>query len=381
MEPVNNSSFIKEQKCPNCGGTLRFVPEKGKVICEFCDAEFNVEDIKDDITDKKEASSELNSDSDSEVDFEGFDFTKFYERVTHNENESLPIYYCKSCGAEVIASYEEASITCPFCSNKIVLSDKVSGKVRPDGIIPFSIPAKDLKKHMDDFFEDKKLMPKNYFSESIMSSITGLYVPFWLFDGTVDGTFVFDASKNSHYIRGNYYVDATSFYSVGREGKIKFRDMPIDASEKMDDKFMDSVLPYDLSGIKDFDFQYLAGFAADRFDVPGKSLQEGAENRMRSTAVDVAKKSILSKYDTANITKTKLRASDIKVRYVLMPIYSFSIKYGGKEYRYAVNGQTGKVVGEVPTSKFESQKYFLIRMLVPTLIIMLILIIVYLMGY
>ena len=155
---------VKEQKCPNCGGTVRFVPEKGKLVCEFCDAEFVIEQSKDDASTGVVSSEQGNY---GEL-IEGFDFRKFYDGVPKDDVNCLPIYYCKSCGAEILAAKEEASLTCPYCTNKIVLSDKVSGSLRPNGIIPFKLAKEDLKKHLDDFYKDKKLLPKNFFNENVI---------------------------------------------------------------------------------------------------------------------------------------------------------------------------------------------------------------------
>ena len=57
---------------------------------------------------------------------------------------------------------------------------------------------------------------------------------------------------------------------------------------------------------------------------------------------------------------SKLGAT-LDAKYILFPVYLFDIDYQGKKYSFAVNGQTGKVVGEVPTSKSVSRGYFLKR--------------------
>ena len=76
MDPLNYSNFIKEQKCPNCGGTVRFVPEKGKIVCEFCDSVFDIQP--------------------SQTQIQGFDFKAFYEGVPQDDSGVLKVYYCKS---------------------------------------------------------------------------------------------------------------------------------------------------------------------------------------------------------------------------------------------------------------------------------------------
>ncbi|MBR4776660.1 MAG: hypothetical protein IK007_03500 [Lachnospiraceae bacterium] len=370
MDPVNNSQFIKEQKCPNCGGTVRFVPEKGKLVCEFCDTEFEI---------KSESTNYDHSSVNGIIN--GFDFRKFYEGVPKDDSQSLPIYYCKSCGAEVIAASEEASLTCPYCSNKIVLSDKVAGNMRPNGIIPFKIAKADLKKHLDKFYEDKKLLPKNFFSESKMEMVTGVYVPFWLFNGTIYGKYNYTGKKVRSHVSGDLRITETETYDVFRSGGVAFKDIPLDASEKIDDALMDSILPYDFSEVKDFNYQYLAGFAADRFDVPGRSLQERAQKRMELTAKNKVNAMVSSQYTSIALNNYTLQANDIDVRYILLPVYFFSIKSGDTDYKFAVNGQTGKVVGELPIDEKASRHYMLKKAAIPAAVVALYYILSYFLGW
>ena len=392
MDPINNSQYIKEQKCPNCGGTVRFVPEKGKLVCEFCDTEFEImsESAQSGSTNTNSTSNTAGtavngsaggSASTGLTTISGFDFKQFYDGVPKDDSQNLPIYYCKSCGAEVIAAFEEASLTCPYCSNKIVLSDKVAGNMRPNGIIPFKIAKADLKKHMDKFYEDKKLLPRNFFSESKMEQVTGVYVPFWLFNGTIDGKYNYTGKKISSHVSGDYRITETEVYDVFRNGGVAFKDIPLDASEKIDDALMDSVLPYDFSEVKDFNYQYLAGFAADRFDVPGRSLQKRAQERMEQTAKKIVNAKVGSQYTSISLNNYILQATGIDVRYILLPVYIFSIKSGGNDYKFAVNGQTGKVVGELPIDGKVSRQYMLKKAAIPAAVVALYYILSYFMGW
>ncbi len=457
MDPQNNSDSIKVLRCPNCFGTVDFVPGKQKIVCQFCGCEFDIDQKSDDgVTESvnpvmsmfsnadtattsdvtsdqsltatsdvmpaqsttitsgatsaqlstttsvpsittPDTSTQLSTttpaasgtestgisispDTQPSSPIQGFDFTQFYEGVKQEDSENLPIYYCKSCGAEVIAANEEASLTCPYCTNKIVLSNKVSGKFRPDGIIPFKIPQSELKKHLDDFYKDKKLLPRNFFSQSKMEKVTGIYVPFWLFSGTVGGDFVYKGDKVKTSVSGDYNVTETSTYNVQRSGQVTFENIPLDASEKIDDALMDSVLPYDFSEVKNFNYQYLAGFAADRFDVPGKSLQKRAEDRMINTTAKKATSSVRSEYINVSMKNNYLKAVNVKVKYILLPVYLFSIKHDGTKYEFSVNGQTGKVVGNLPIDKKVCIWYRLKKSLIPAAVVALYFILSYFLG-
>ena len=278
-----------------------------------------------------------------------------------------------------MAAGEAAALTCPYCASKIVLSDKLSGNVRPNGIIPFKIAQKDLKKHVDKFYKNKKLLPRNFFNKSHMEKVTGIYVPFWLFSGTVYGRCNYECTSVSTTTSGDYQYTTTKTYDVVRDVNAGFAGIPIDASDKLNDKLADSVLPYNMSELVPYQSGYLSGFAADRFDVPGKSLQSRVESLMRTTTAGIAAKS-LSSYNSTKLKSASLNATDIGVSYVLLPMDIFKIKYGKKKYEFAVNGQTGKVVGSLPTDKTTSRIYFLIRFGIVTAVIMLASIISYLMG-
>ena len=184
-------SQIAEQKCPACGAPLRFDPASGMLVCDYCGTKTELPKAKDS-QEKKETGREkekpAKADNKAEDDeIGGFDFDSLDDLVTDPNAMNLPVYNCVSCGAEVIAPPEQMALTCPYCGNNIVLTQKVTGKLRPDGVIPFRIHAKDLPAAVNNFYKDKKLLPRHFFSESTMGKVTGVYVPFWVFSGDVKG--------------------------------------------------------------------------------------------------------------------------------------------------------------------------------------------------
>lgn len=337
---------VVEQKCPSCGAAMRFDPQNGKLVCDHCGAEI---DITSDV-------------SDTQTTIEGIDFDALNEQATAADAEALPVYHCESCGAEVITPPEQAALTCPYCSNNIVLTDKVSGKLRPDGVIPFHITAAELPDALTHFYKDKILLPKNFFSENTMSRVTGVYVPFWVFSGQMTGELTYRATRVSSKREGDYDVTETDHYRLTRNVSMSFEDLPVDASGKIDDALMDSLEPFDMADARPFDMRYLAGFTADRFDLAKSDIAPRAVNRMRATAESVADRKATRGYSSATRSGGTLRA-DITAKYLLLPVYLFDVAHGGQSYHFAVNGQTGKVVGSLPTDKGVSRRYFWVRVL------------------
>ena len=339
MDPVH------EQKCAACGGPLRFDPESGKLVCDYCGTVFDIEAQQP--PEPGEALGDV-------------DFDQLSAHAAAVGAEGLPIYNCVSCGAEVITSPQQMALTCPYCGNNIVLTEKTSGNLRPDGLIPFKITAKALPEAMTKFYKGKKLLPKNFFSESRMEKVTGVYVPFWVFSGTLKGRLDFTGDKSSSRRSGDYIITDTEHYRIRRDVSMEFRDLPVDASGRVDDALMDSLEPFHMEDEKPFDMQYLAGFTADRFDQARKDMAGRAKKRMNNSAISLVNGKLAGEYSNVSSTGGSLQA-DLRARYLLFPVYLFDLKHGNKTYAFAVNGQTGEVVGSVPTDKKVSWQYFLIR--------------------
>lgn len=338
---------VQEQKCPDCGAPLRFDPTLGKLVCDYCGAHVDVSGSVDE----------------EDPVLQDLDFGVFTVQASDPNAQALPVYNCLSCGAEVIAAAEQAALTCPYCGNNIVLTDKVSGKLRPDGVIPFRIDAASLPAAMKRFYKDKVLLPKGFFSESSMSKVTGVYVPFWVFGGTLSGALHYRAERSGgSYREGDYIVSEIDHFHLSRDVSVSFEDLPVDASGRIDDALMDSLEPFDIAGAKPFDMRYLAGFTADRFDQEKDDMAQRARSRMLATAESVAISEVERQYDSVMKAGGGLRA-DLRARYLLLPVYLFDLAYGGKTFHFAVNGQTGKVVGSIPTDGKLSLRYFLVRAL------------------
>ncbi|MCR5356486.1 MAG: TFIIB-type zinc ribbon-containing protein [Lachnospiraceae bacterium] len=347
---------VAEMECPACGGSMHFDPKTGKMVCDYCGTAVDIESKP-----AGQAGEEAPKEEKKE-EISGFDFASLNEQATNANAEDLPIYLCKSCAAELIAPPEQISMTCPYCNSNIVLTQKVSGKLRPNGIIPFRIDKKALPGAMNRYYKDKVLLPKRFFSESTMGKVTGVYVPFWVFNGSVSGNIVFNGDKTETTRQGDYDIITTSTYALDRQVSMSFENVPVDASGKISDALMDSLEPFDMKEVKDFDMRYLAGYTSERFDEAKDTISERAQKRMFTTAYNATSPIAGAGYSNVRRAGGKLKAT-INAKYLLLPVYMFSIKFGGKQYEFSVNGQTGEVVGTLPIDNSVCLEYFFKRAL------------------
>ena len=336
-----------EQKCPACGAPLRFDPETGKLVCDYCGT------VTEIAPEEAQAAAE-----NAETVLQGFDFNEILQNSSSAKPAELPIYNCRSCGAEIIADPETVSLTCPYCRNNIVLTQKVSGSLRPDAILPFKITPKMLPDVLTKFYADKKLLPKNFFTERTVGDVNGVYVPFWLFSGTVSGSLDYLGERVNTRTVGQYQITDTAHYRLSRNVSMSFDSLPLDAAEKIEDELMDSIQPYDYRELKPFDLRYLAGYTADRFDAAPRDIAVRAKERMVNSTQTLAGTEAGRDYLNVTPCGGNLMTRLSKVRYILLPVYLFKMEYKNKSYRFAVNGQTGKIIGELPVGQKEKASYF-----------------------
>lgn len=326
---------LLEYKCPSCGGALQFESDLQKMKCPYCEAEIETEALRqmDSLLDE-EISEEIVWENSAGGDWNG-------------EEKKLRTYTCKSCGGQIITDKTTAAAKCPYCGNNVVMAGKLSGVLRPDIVIPFKLD-KDAavaayKKHL----KGKVLLPRAFKEENHIKNIKGVYVPVWLFDADAKGAFTFRATRVRRWSDSQYDYTCTSYYHVVRAGDLGFADVPVDGSVKMDDALMESLEPYDMSGAVDFQTAYLAGYFADKYDVSAEESVKRANTRIQNTTETTFASTVMG-YTTVVPTSRKVGLTRGQTRYALCPVWLMTTHYKGKDHLFAMNGQTGKFVGNLP---------------------------------
>lgn len=264
------------------------------------------------------------------------------------EADGMKAYSCPSCGAELICDASTAATSCPYCGNPTVVPGQFSGALKPDYVIPFKLSKEDAVAALKNHYKGKPLLPGAFTKGNHIEEVKGVYVPFWMFDGQAEGTVDYEGHITHVYESGDYEITEVEHYDVRRGGSIAFEKVPVDASSKMPDDHMDSIEPYNYKEMRAFSTAYLPGFLADKYDVTVEQSQERADGRCASS-LEGALRRTTTQYDTC-ITKGKdIRLRRGKVHYALLPVWMLHTKWNGKDFLFAMNGQTGKLVGDLPT--------------------------------
>ena len=188
----------------------------------------------------------------------------------------------------------------------------------------------------------------------MFQEIQGVYVPFWLCDCKVDGSASYSATNSRTWKSGDYEITETDYYQVERGGRVGFERIPVDASSKMPDTHMDAIEPYDYNELKAFSTAYLPGFLADKYDVSQQDCLPRIETRAQNSMAAELRKSVQG-YGSVTVQHQSFRFNSCGTKYALMPVWMLSTKWNGKNFLFAMNGQTGKLIGDLPVDK---GKYF-----------------------
>lgn len=268
-------------------------------------------------------------------------------------------YVCKSCGGEIVGDANTAATSCPFCDNPIVMMGQFSGTLKPDLVIPFKLNKKAAKEGLVKHLTGKRLLPKIFKDQNHIDEIKGVYVPFWLFDTDVDAKVRYKATKVRTWSDSNYNYTKTSYFMVHRGGSIGFEDVPVDGSTKMADDLMESIEPFNCAEAVDFQTAYLAGYLADKYDVTAEESIDRANERVKKSTEQAFAETVIG-YETVTAENTSVQFHGGKARYALYPVWLLNTTWNGNRYTFAMNGQTGKFVGDLPVDKAAATRWTLI---------------------
>ena len=359
---------ITNYQCPACGGALQFGADTGKPECEYCGSVYTVEEIETLYAgkDEKAAAEQAAADADREA-AKGRAAQAFSDGEAWNTSNlsddwgsdapGIRAYNCPSCGAELLCEETTAATSCPYCGNPTVVPGQLRGMLKPDFVIPFKLKREDAVAALKRHYKGRPFLPDAFKDDNHLQEVKGVYVPFWLFDGAADCNAFYHCDRDHIYSEGHYTVTRTEYFHVSRSGNIAFEKIPVDASKKMPDDYMDSIEPFDYSELKPFSTAYLPGFLADKYDVTAEESGLRADERAETAAKMCLRGTVMGYTRMAEIScDVVLRRGEVK--YALLPVWLLTTKWEGKNYLFAMNGQTGKFVGNLPVDKGKKRRTF-----------------------
>jgi len=309
--------------CPNCGGNLKFDIPSQQLACEYCHTQADP-----------------------------YSFEDKDEKNFANKDFEVTVFSCPQCGGEIVSTDNSAAEFCTFCGASTILHSRLRNEKRPNYIIPFKKTKEDCKKEYSALMKKAIFAPDALKDPKYIDGFRGIYMPYWAFYVEQQGDFQLSGSRTRR--RGDYII--TDHYNLKGDIDAYYKGLSYDASSSFDDNISEKLAPFDVKGMKAFTPAFLRGFYADTADVDSEEYRVEAEN----FATEESAKIIRSNPEFAGMAISgSLGASALgthtkEVDSTMFPVWFMSYRNAGRVAYATVNGQTGKVVTDLPV---DTRKY------------------------
>ena len=342
-------------QCPNCMGPLRYKGDSGMLECEFCESTFTPAQVEEAYAakqreaDEKAEAAVARAEAGQQSSFERMadeaagassvvtedvidaavavgaqaesSIASYLSRASWNEEEraGMRTYLCSSCGAQLTSDATTAIQECPYCGNQAMAPGSFVDTAKPDLVIPFKLDKAAAEQTLTEYYKGKKFLPKEFAAQNRIAHVQGVYVPFWLYDGSASGEGTFEARNIRTWREGKYEVTETHVYNAWRQGSSEFTRIPADGSAKMPDEHMDAIEPFDYDELTPFSVAYLPGFSAERYDQDSDACCHRAVRRMENTLADQLRDTVTG-YDQVDPADVDAEVSFSEIKQALLPV-------------------------------------------------------------
>ncbi|MGN0396354.1 MAG: hypothetical protein ACI4EF_13405 [Coprococcus sp.] len=256
---------------------------------------------------------------------------------------------CTNCGVQIPFKQFDSAGRCPSCGTYIIRDNMVAYPYGPDIIIPFKISKREAEEKLKNEFGKKLFLPDSFLSEKTLESMRGVYVPFWMYDYNSNIDYSAVGTKVRTWTSGDRRYTETSYYNVYRKLHINYDGIPVDASVEMADDIMDLLEPYNYEQLLSHDNKFISGFNAETYNMPPNQLEPRAIKKVnKSNREWIAE--YTSGYSSLSGEHCNMDNQLLGNKFALLPVWVYEYRYQGTNYKFYVNGETGKCVGKAPLS-------------------------------
>ncbi|MBP5330680.1 MAG: hypothetical protein J6Y89_02390 [Lachnospiraceae bacterium] len=292
----NKAGKLYDIHCPSCGAPAYYDIRKRIYNCSYCGNKVGIDRAKSEHKGFREISRKKKQES----------LKKF----------ELQKAVCTGCGAEVVFDTGDAVANCAFCGRSLVRKAFVNADNIPELIIPFAITDAEAKDMLAGWCRKNKHKKEARAISKKIDDLKGFYLPYELVRGPVKCSV--------------FRIDGGSVYDCGGFVDGVF----VNCSKKLDNQLLDTMEPFNLDELGEFDFSFIAGHLVKTGDISGDELVRRIDVEVGEDYKPVIRKTLESK-----AVGVRAYADDVLRTPVLLPVYY--IAFDG--YMAAVNGQTGKV--------------------------------------
>lgn len=297
-----------------------------------------------------------------------------FEQAPVSSQTDAASAFCANCGAPVEGAEKKLTYHCPYCDSWMLIDSNITYQgLTPQKIVPpNSGKAKALEK-IRNAFDNIAFMPDDFLYPENDKGITGEYVPFFLYDVEAEGHTAFECENTSSWDSGNTTYTKHDIYRVVRDYRANYREVPVDASDRIDDHIIDRIAPFDRSDEREgLPKEILPGYEMSVFDKPPDSEEylDRSSVWTRESSEDRVLQSVRG-YDSVKQVENDFSSRTTGSTYAFYPIYEYNYTYGSntgnpekdqkKNYTIYVNGTNDRVSGRAPIAWWKLNLHFIIE--------------------
>ena len=336
--------------CAQCGADLRYAPGQTALTCEFCG---HVQQIAADAPRTRTRAL-------GELDLQ----RGLADDLPATASEQVRSTSCPSCGAVIEFHGAIHATECPFCASPVAVDTGAHRKIKPQALIPFALTEEQARAQLTGWLGRLWFAPSKLLEYTRKGrAMTGIYVPCWTFDA--DSRSRYRGQRGEHYhetrtvsvvVNGKreqrqQQVQKTRWYPAAGQVARDFDDVLVIASTSLPQRLANGLAPWNLGALVAYSPDYLAGFQAEGYTVALADGHRTARARMAQVIESDVRRDIGG--DVQRIDQIDSTFRDETFKHILLPVWMAAYRYGGKSYRFLVNGQTGEVQGERPWSAWK----------------------------
>jgi DNA-directed RNA polymerase subunit RPC12/RpoP len=333
--------------CAQCGADLRYAPGQTELKCDHCG---HVQAIA-----AKPPRAKARALTEHDL------ARGLADDLPDTASEEVRSTSCPNCGAVVEFQGANHATECPFCATPVVVDTGSHRHIKPQALVPFELTEDQARDALTGWLGSLWFAPNGLLEYTRKGrTMAGIYAPFWTFDA--DTVSDYEGQRGEHYYetewvtvtvngkseRRQQQVQKTRWYRASGRVSRQFDDVLTMASTSLPARLGNDLTPWDLDKLEPYSPDYIAGFQAEGYTV---SLADG-NAQAHQTVARVIEGDVRADIggDVQRIDWVKTAYSNETFKHVLLPVWTAAYKYGGKSYRFLVNGQTGEVQGERPYS-------------------------------
>ena len=362
---------VRAFPCKSCGAKLSFAPGSTTLKCPYCAAVNDIPDTDDTV---------------EELSLEAWLAKLEGESETHQQEQIK----CTNCGGEQTLAANLYASACTFCGTPLTSKSYAQRLIKPKSLVPFKVTKLQAQDKWRAWIKGLWLAPsalKNYAQSD--GGIKGIYVPYWTFDAqtftqysgqrgddhseshdstnskgetvteTRTRTDWTNVSGNVSFFHDDVLVPGgTSSYggaaAAGRGSasaaamKSALVSNAGAAGSMIAAQFTTRLRTWNTKELVPYQDEYITGFQAEAYQVGLNASFVTAKQLIEGKVQQLVRADIGG--DHQRITTINTQYSHLTFKHILLPMWVSAYIYGGKTYRFVVNGQTGEVQGESPKS-------------------------------